>query len=226
MRLRKYFAALVAAAGLLAVSATSATANSIVVTNTSITNGVGFRDFTYTVELTFANEVEGNSGNPDFFTIFDFQGLISLTTTGLVNTDFTFSNPLTGKTPALLVATAGLADDPTLRNLSFTKNAGVIENNNISTGLNMSLGTIVARTSVANPIANNPGETYVYQDTTRIMVGSPPVLVVAGKGQDAHNTTVPFDINGPFETPLPSAACGGLGLMGLLGIRRVRRSVK
>jgi hypothetical protein len=63
----------------------------------------------------------------------------------------------------------------------------------------------------------NPIETYVYQDTTRVNIGG--ILVVTGKGQNAQNTVVPFDAGGPF-VPSPAAAFGGLGLLGLRLMQR------
>jgi hypothetical protein len=168
----------------------------------------GTRDFTYRVQITPGNEVlPGN-----FFTIYDFQGLVGAPS----STDFTLANGWTfsstgvGDAPPNYVGDFLSVDNPALPNITFTYSGLPIQNTDQFNDL--VLGKFTATTSVL--VGENPDENYVAQDV-RI---SNTELSLGNTG----SVTVPFNQNGPF-LPLPATACGGLGLMGLLAVGRRRR---
>jgi len=232
MRVAKMgFAAIIGGLACLGTGLSEAKANSINLALNPVTdivnNGDGTRTFTYHVMLTYANEVQGGS-NPsnagaDFFTLFDFQGLSGpVTTTGLLSSDFGFSTSLVGPTPAGQAAVGASADDGTLLNLTFTANLGsLIENNSPLPISGLDLGTFSATTTVG--AGTNFAESYVAQDTARTLDDN-NLLVDNGKSSNTGNVSVPFAANGPFITPLPVAAWGGMGLFSLIGMARIRRS--
>ena len=107
-------------AAVLALVASSAAANTITVSPTPAISGAGPYTWTYDVFL------EGDSQiNPgDFFTIFDFDGLISQDQVP----GWAASASALGVCPAAapFPALCAVADDPVLPNLTWTRTGGVI----------------------------------------------------------------------------------------------------
>ena len=201
-------------AGLLIGGAASDTrADSIVIELTpTVTPIVGGRTFEYGVFLTAANQIKAG----DYFTLYDFQGLVGTpVTTGLLaGPGWTFSSSLLGTTPAALTVIGLATDRGDLPNITYTY-SGLTPINNDGPVTALFLGNFTATTTVTT--GENPIETYVAQYTARN-----ELLVVIDVTTNTGNTAVPFNVSGPFA-PLPTAACGGLGLMGLLAGKRVRR---
>ncbi len=118
---RPIWAAALIGVGLLGIGRGEARAD-IIATLFSITpEGANFR-WTYLLEVEQGQTVLPGS----FFTIYDFTGFAG----GAINpAGWTFSSALTGITPAAAnvpigVSPAGTTDDPSIPNLTFTRNAG------------------------------------------------------------------------------------------------------
>jgi len=202
-----------------AAMASPAKAESIVVMNAAIaSDGSGGALYTYTAELTFGNQVQDG----DFFTIYDFQGLLGITSqvSGAnviaAGGTWTFSSTTTGPTPSMLPASgvAGapgpLGDRADLPNITFTYHGATVTGTSPFPPLTLLL-TFTAHTTV---FPGNQGDSFVAQDHSPI----------DGTAQSNFGSVlVPFDVNGPTITPVPGSAYAGMGLMGLLGLGRVIR---
>jgi hypothetical protein len=183
------------------VLSTSALANTITVTPTPVIAGAGPYTWAYLVQLEGQSQV--NPG--DFFTIFDFEGLIA----GSQNSPgfWTPSSSLLGDCPAQppFPALCGVADDPTVPNLTWTY-TGIVPL--LGPGLNaqpITLGIFGARSIYGLPRS----DFWVSQDQDNQLV--PPVPAEAAGG----NTNVP--------TAVPEPATLLLLGSGLLAVARMRR---
>ncbi len=78
---------------------------------------------TYTYRADLTNDQQIDAANQAFGTVYDFGPIVgSITSTGLLATNFTFTTALTN-TPAFQT---GPVDSPTLLNIRFSANAGTV----------------------------------------------------------------------------------------------------
>jgi hypothetical protein len=241
MRLKKFLLT-AALGGLALLGANSARGNSIVITPsdaagtpvgnvnfpntyTPVNLGNGTYEYYYRVAITPQNTLQTG----DFFSILDFSGLVlspaptfapsPFTLTGATAANFAFSTV----TPPILLDSGtafneSLKDNPTVLNVTFTyTGATTLNSANAtmaqfdSTGTLVVLGVITARSTLFTPRVDG----YIGQDHT--------TTSIASTSQNGADTLVPGLANGT-EAPLPTAAWGGMALIGLLGGTRLRRA--
>jgi len=209
---RLLVAAAVGGAGFL-FGAGNAHANSIVVSNLPggiVANGSGGNTFDYSVSLTAANQLKSG----DFFTIFDFEGLLSATVlTNLTAGTWAFSSAMGGPAPASAPgSTQGalpgfLGDSSVVENITFTYTGSTV------TALDFTAPTPLFTFQAVSKFLGVNVDSYVAQDH----VLSGPVTSNVGQ------VLVAFDPAGPQTLPLPGAVWGGMALMGLVAGGKLRR---
>lgn len=173
--------------GIVLSRPTTSQAGLLPVTGTVTQDGTNYR-FSYGVVLTSDSILRTN----DFFTIYDFQGLV--TDSNSQPTNFSFSTTKVGSTPAGIVPT----DDPTLDNITWTY-----------TGPD----TVVGQTGLGNFMVQS-----VYESTTAGVFTSRTHRQVDGK-TDSNITETEVPIPSPGVPEPTTLALMGIGLP-LAGLMR------
>jgi hypothetical protein len=232
---RLLIVALVAALGI----ATSASADSILVSFNGVTNlGGGVYQYSYTLSLDQLNQVHQNDG----VVVFDFDGYIansySATWKFAAGNTFNFSYgngpttiaPTTTETVALIAAGGGLGDNPFVGDLILTYSGGdagwvsntptqttqgMADSPNVVPGVDTVLGQLILGTFTVNSTLKDPRtDSYYAQDHN---------VSNSTLDQNQGQVLVAGQPGGMEPGPLPSAAWGGMGLLGILfGSRSLR----
>jgi len=241
MRLKKFFLS-AALGGLALLSADNARANSIIITNINAAHTTTYAAtdgallapdtaggvFNYRITLSLFNTLEDG----DYFSIFDFSGYIPGTAMFMADpwmaqftpgpstfSGFTTASPVPTELSSIgLVATT---DNPAVNDLTFIYHGGRVDSaNNIGAthfGNEVLLGYVTAKSTLVTPRIDS----YLARDHT---AGGPP----PGGDNPSENPgqlLVPgLPGGGELPLPLPSAAWGGMALIGLLGTKRFRRA--
>jgi hypothetical protein len=209
----------------LALSAASASAESIIVTLTNISSvGLDFQ-YTYNVKLTNGNEITSVNTSgfakygdmtdrpSDFFAVTDVEGLVGTPT--FSDSNFTFSLDSSQTTTFPTKHADGSANgfaqsmDGSAPNVVFTyQGTSAIVNNS---GSDLLIGTLKIVSSFATV-------------AERSQYGSDTKLASQDDGHNDDPTFVPTSPdNGGGFLPTPAACGGGALLMGLLAVSRRRR---
>ncbi len=240
MRLKKFLLS-AALGGLALLGANSAQANSIIITATNALNTMSFPpdlvtppqlvpplvggnyDYYYRVSITPNNQ--WNAG--DFASIFDFSGLVAGSYTFTPTTwAASFGGTFTTSTPGLtsginvdmgamtLVATQ---DNAAVQNLVVTYNGPTTItslNANLAGGIFDGSGYILGFIKASSTLFTPRIDGYVGQDH----------VTPTQESENGAQTLVPgLPGGGELPLPLPTAAWGGMALIGLLGTKRLRR---
>lgn len=217
--------AVLAAMFLIVSLVPSARANTISV---ALLSSTSFGVYTYEVSIAAAgthpsstdanaNASLDSTGSDKFdnFTIYDFQGFLSVLSN---TTGFTFTNgPVPGNSDfGSRDSTASYPDDPTQPNLVFK--------NQLPGGVTLPAGTTVVLGDVVllSKFQGLSGGYFSSKDSDGATDGAqPPTTGQALSGFGSGSLPVPNPLT-PAATPMPvSAACTPL-LLGLLGVRKLR----
>lgn len=193
----------VAAIGLLVAAGGVAQANYLI-SLTSNGGGVGAYTYTYGVSLDSGQRINTALVAPttmkSFFSIHDWGPTVSISATGLLSTDFAFTNPLTSPHAYLQSA----VDDGSVRNIQarFTGTAPIAASTD--------LGTFTVTSTLA------PNLHFVIYEAQALKSGGP------SDGESAGNSTA---VVAPDAIPEPaSMLLFGAGLIGLGLFSRTKRS--
>lgn len=210
MQISRLLSRTVGFAGLCAVVAGTAGAQSISPTFISATGAAG--DVTYVYQLFLGSDTRISSG--DLFTFYDFNGLLNggantPTFAGLGGASYAISTPLLGANPPSTVQVAG--DDPTQPNVTLTYNGATLSN----VGGSQNLGTLTLHS--VNTVNSAGDFTAFAGNSIKVSNGSP----AGNQGFVSGPNLRPASL----ATPEPGtwAMLFGMGLSGAAFARRRTR---
>jgi hypothetical protein len=185
---------------------TSTTLGSITVGSDTFLNHY---EHTYKVFLK-GTDVTVSSAQPSKFTLFDVSGYIGGTasySSVIAGTSFGFSAPNTGPSYSSIT----VADNGFVANLTGTYTGS--DYTNVATGTGTLLGILKFQT-LGNVIGAGKAASL---DVKSSGIPNPP------NNASLYDIDLPTGSQGPVGTPLPLAALGGMGLLGMMAAGRHKR---